>query len=334
MCDANKSIADRLEQYGEDFDFFQAIRLLQNACHDEKQQSKVSFDNALSFSFSASSVCRIRKINASYWNITAGKLGLYGPHGVLPPIFLETILNNKRARCETGNKQFPLKDFLDIFNNRLLLLHYFVWKKYKFYIFYEEQQKNKNNFETILLSYLGIKNHEYVRNFFCNSVGLFCFTKLFMSRGCPTASHLKQLLSVYFNLPIKITEDINKQVILPISECTLLSSKKRDFSLLGHGALLGTSLCYGRQHIRITIGPVSYAKYIDLLPGTSTFKKMREIIKFYLGITYSYDLQFLLADEEMPGLYLATAAPPQLGWCTWLPSKMKKMINVVIEATN
>ena len=61
-------------------------------------------------------------------------LGLIGPIGALPRHYTETMLERIRE------KDFSLRDFLDLFNHRLISLFYRAWEKYCLPVTYERSR--------------------------------------------------------------------------------------------------------------------------------------------------------------------------------------------------
>ena len=76
-------------------------------------------------------------------------MGLTGPSGVLPLVYSELVIDRLRERDRT------LRDFLDIFNHRMISLFYQAWEKYRFFVPYERGERDRFSHHVLALLGLG-----------------------------------------------------------------------------------------------------------------------------------------------------------------------------------
>src|SRR5262245_15232780 len=119
------------------FDFFAALRVLARMAEDRQSPSDdsrtaldlIRFRAHQSLSFPASEIWDIAKPASSQGlaELTVAFLGLTGPLGALPRPYSELVMQ----RIRKGD--FALRDFLDLFNQRLLTIFARAGEKYRFY---------------------------------------------------------------------------------------------------------------------------------------------------------------------------------------------------------
>src|SRR5579862_3557428 len=135
------------------FDFFQAVRLLERLAREKAQtradwrqapvgrdaapdEEVVRFRAQTALSFQGPEVVRIgakdpRPESTAAMEMTVSFLGLTGPQGVLPPHYTALLLQRIKS------KDFVFRDFLDLFNHRVVSLFYRAWEKYRLPFSYE-----------------------------------------------------------------------------------------------------------------------------------------------------------------------------------------------------
>jgi len=158
------ALADELFEKGYEFDFFQALKLL-DALHEDELAG--TFDpvdrlartiqiRALpSLSFPASSIYRIGKPGA--WDgdtrtdpgnpdvpaVTINFFGLTGPNGTLPLEYTDLLNRLSFTGGVAPFERTALRDWFDIFNHRLGLMLYAAWEKYRFPVRFAKFARSK-----------------------------------------------------------------------------------------------------------------------------------------------------------------------------------------------
>ena len=146
-------LTEELFAKGYEFDFFQALKLL-DAIHEDRLSGTFDAVDRLartiqvrahpSLAFPASSIYRIGKPGA--WDgdtrtdpgnldvpaVTITFFGLTGPNGVLPIEYTDLLSRLSFSGGIAPFERTALRDWLDIFNHRLALLLYAAWEKYRF----------------------------------------------------------------------------------------------------------------------------------------------------------------------------------------------------------
>src|SRR5262249_52742051 len=89
--------------------------------------------------------------------MTVAFMGMTGPSGVLPRHYTELMLRLDRE--VKGPERRALREWLDLFNHRMISLFYRAWEKYRFYIPYERGEYNAREpdaFTRCLFSLVGL----------------------------------------------------------------------------------------------------------------------------------------------------------------------------------
>jgi type VI secretion system protein ImpH len=78
--------------------------------------------------------------------------------------------------------------------------------------------------------------------------------------------------------------------------------------------------------VRLRLGPLTLAQYIDFLPDGSAHEPLRAITRFFAGEGLDFEVQLILKRDEVPVCELDDTLSeqgrivPQLGWSTWAKS--------------
>ncbi|MFM2096746.1 MAG: hypothetical protein RIS70_3870, partial [Planctomycetota bacterium] len=232
------SVAERLAKEPWRFDFFQAVRLLEQIDRERAGRGSneprslvgndgpaarelARFHAVASHSFPAATVAALRgldpqKIASSSTQATSEPapvaldvpfIGLFGPQGVLPQHYTQLVIDRTRK------KDFSLRDFLDIFNHRVISYFYRAWEKYRFAIGYErallkqesDPAADEDLFTSCLFSLVGMAPPS-LRGRMDFSDRILLYYAAHFTQRTRTAWALGAMIQDYFDVPTRIDQ--------------------------------------------------------------------------------------------------------------------------------
>ena len=317
-----------LFEEGYRFDFFQAVRLLERISlhsqpvgHDASPtQEAVRFLSHLSLSFPPSAVHDITPAEngSGPAQMTVAFMGLTGPLGVLPRHYTELLIERVR------HKDLTLRDFLDLFNHRLIALFYRAWTKYHFPIAYEQamsRHERDERFSLYLFDLIGMGTRGLRGRLEVEDEALVFYAGL-LAQHPHSASALEGLLKDYFEVPVTVSQFLGQWLPLSVTNRSRLGPREAN-NVLGGSAIAGRHVWDQQAKFKLCLGPLTFAEFCQFLPSGNTFQTLVEVSRFYAGEEYDFDVQLLLKAAEVPWCRLGggeeTAA--RLGWSAWLKTQ-------------
>lgn len=259
------------------------------------------------------------QIEALVWDevspprMTVNFMGLIGPLGVLPNYYTELVAGRVRARDAVA------RDFLDIFHHRLISLFYQAWEVHHFTAGYE---RNRDPLSEILLDLIGIGTANLQRRWPVRDHTLIFYGGLLALEPRPTLA-LESLLADYFGVEVELEQFMGVWRALDLQDQCRLEQGDEDSRSLGWGAVAGDEIWDQQSRVRIRLGPLDAAKYLEFLPNGAAYEPLRALTRAFCGDDIEFEVQLILKREEVPVCELGreTGAAPQLGWFTWIHSK-------------
>jgi type VI secretion system protein ImpH len=335
------------------FDFFQAVRLMQRLAperapvgHDGPPGREVARFRALpSLTFPASSLFEVTRPppGSTVPRMVVTFLGLTGPSGVLPRHYTDLILRLERER--KGEERRALREWLDLFNHRLVSLFYRAWEKYRFWLAYERGEPGRDDPDTFTralhavvgLGTGGLRDRLRVAAVELGrgrerllarveDLTLLHYAGLLAQRK-RNASGLEALLADYFGVPVRVRQFVGQWLQLEPASQSRLGVAGGNCSL-GEDTVAGERVhdCQGK--IRVRLGPLTYPRFVEFLPDRSpapeqkAFFLLVHLVRLYAGPEFDFDVQPVLRADAVPECQLTDDAPgPRLGWNTWLTSQ-------------
>jgi type VI secretion system protein ImpH len=298
------------------FDFYQAVRLLENAHPDKPRigESLQPRDDAVRFTQEPELIFYPTTLGA-YAAPVGGRparlvvnfFGLLGPNGPLPTHITEY------ARDRERNANDPtLVRFLDVFQHRMVSLFYRAWANAQPAVSLDRPERDRFSFYVGSLFGLGeatLRNRDAVPDF-----AKLHFAGLLAAPTRPAAG-LKLVLSRFFGLPVEIEQWVGHWMALPAASVSRLGARDGS-SALGVSTLLGSRVWDCQHKFRVVIGPLKIGDYERFLPGGDSLRRLVDWVRNYARDGLDWDVNVQLKQEDVPPLKLGRHV--RLGYTTWM----------------
>jgi type VI secretion system protein ImpH len=317
-----------LFEQGYRFDFFQAVRVLERLFPDRLPVGREAsparevarFRSQLSLSFPASQISEVVRPGEGKGpaQMTVAFMGLTGLLGVLPRHYTEMLLERVRRR------DFTLRDFLDLFNHRLISLFYRAWEKYRFPISYERAAATGERFDSFslhLFDVIGMGTKGLQGRLEVADEALLFYAGL-IAQSPRSASALEGVLRDYFTVPSRVSQFTGQWLPLAVENRTRPGPRDRN-NILGASAVLGHRVWDQHAKFRVRLGPLSLAQFCQFLPVGDAFRQLAQLTGFFANQEVDFDLQLAVKAAEVPWCRLGEKGDsgPRLGWSTWLKTR-------------
>ncbi len=323
------------------FEFFQAVRVLELWLLQQQRGARggdvvarhLRFRNSPSLGFPASEIAAARAFDreglplddpqlrraavaagdVAQVDLVPAFFGLLGTQGALPLHYTEALSTRQGTRRDEGATAF-----FDLFADRAAALFYGAWKKYR--LPFRHQTDRDHHYLPLLLSLAGI-GHPALRDRLRSGGGVVHDESIAhyaaAARHRPvSASFLRQVLSDYFGVALRIEQFVGRWFTVPPEHRTRLGDP---------GALLGVSTHAGDRiwqrdlRMRIWIGPLRKHQFADFLPGGEHARALEKMLTLFAGVSFEYEVRLILAREDVQGSALGGATGgARLGWDSFL----------------
>lgn len=288
-------------------------------------------------------------------NLVGNFLGLFGPNGALPIPYTRKLLElDSEARYRQTSTRSAFRDWLDIFNHRLMQLLFQGWEKYRFSVSYTRNVwrvrpndffPDTDRFSQVLFSAIGLgtkplrnrlaiyapdhlQNPEAKPLARIEDRALLKYVSVF-ARQRAGVYELEGILEDYFCIAISVQSMTGQWLALPESVQTKLTDDGN--AALGVNCVAGEKVWDASSMFRLILGPMSYKQFVSYLPDPhpSPARKgvylLSQLTRLYVGAELDFEIQLILKKEEVPPPELRDAPETELGtrlgWNLWLCSE-------------
>lgn len=336
------SVAVRLLEKPFQYDFFQAMRLLEKIAEEDDQafpnwkpvgedgppqRELVQLKVLCARTFPPSEVSSIirRRTDGEHGTVegespfvmTTTFMGLFGAQGVMPLHYTQTILDRVRR------KDYALRDFLDLFHHRILSLFYKAWEKYRFPIAYERARRctpklgKLDLFTETLFSLTGMGTQQTRGRLLIDDDTFLYYSGHFAHRP-RSALGLQQILEDYFAFEVVVQQYVGHWLYIDPADQSRLGTLGGN-NRLGEDTVAGHRMWNCETRFRLRIGPVGYSQYQRLMPSGDQLAEVAQLTRTYVGSSLDFDIQLVLKKSEVPPCILGSdESPCFLGYNMWL----------------
>ena len=330
--DVLKQIVRRLAKQRSNQGFFQAVRLILSATSTTLGRNLRPGEEAIRFRAEASEAfpaCEIADIfldddldddlddgKKSVPILDASFFGLYGPSGVLPQHYTQLVIDRIRKK-DTG-----LRDFLDIFNHRLISLFYRAWEKNHFPIAYETaNQANVTDLVTECLRNLVGFGNSGVRNRMQVSDNAWLHYSGLKALSGPRPDAVEGMISDHFKVPSSVSSFQGEWLRIPLEEQTSLGLTQlgdTKNNALGVDTIAGQRTWGVEHRFRVEVGPLRLDQFNRFVPNGASLVPLAQMIRTVVGPQFDFDVQVTLHKLDVVGTKLGAESSSRLGWNSWL----------------
>lgn len=306
------------------FRFFQAVRLLERLFPERNpvglfvapHTEVVQFSSVPTLAFPASEIQSLEMSPDGRPKMSVNFMGLCAAVGVLPHAYTEFLL--ERARVKDRGPA----EFFDLFNHRMISLFYLGWQKYRFYIAYERTGAGEDVISATLLNLIGLGTKGLSRRMDIEDEACLFYAG-FLSQRRPTAQGLRQLIEDYFDVPVSVEQFTGTWRRLPPQNRTFLRDSGAFSEQLGMGTIVGDECFDQHGAITIRLGPLSFDRYREFLPGARAYVELRSWLRLYTKREFDFVIRLVLERDEVPRMMLGEdgIGAPCLGLVSWLKNR-------------
>ena len=295
------ALADQLDKA----DFVSSLRLLEACYHTQPRigtatQLKGEFvrlSQRVATGFQGRALDALEAIpgGSHQFRLYANFFGLLGTNGPLPLHYSEYA--DQRARHENDP---TFREFLDIFNHRLLSLYYRAIAEVDPSI--NQDRPTANTFNDMLGSIAGLLPPQARARDGMSDTGKLFYAG-WMGGRSKSPEAIAGIVSEYFGVNATVREFVGGWLRLPASDKSCLSGQRGNFSL-GQSSYIGHRVWSISHKFVLVIESLTWEQFSDFEPGGQRSAHLFDLVRNIIGDEWDWDLQLQFASGEVRPLKL------------------------------
>jgi type VI secretion system protein ImpH len=329
----NIKLSQTLFPKASNYSFFQLVDLLHRLHSDdqEKEQDfkadnqRIVFSSSAKISFARSDVQQldfVRNENDTAWSASFSNdnqyalettfLGLHGSQSPLPYHYLDIT-----AR-EESQKYHGLSNFLDFFNQRLLVLFYRSWRKYRYYLRFQPDATDA--FSQQMFSLVGLADRSLRQKTQINWCKMLSYAGTLAARS-RSPQVVAGIVAHYFELKnVEIEQWVFRRIDIPDFQTVKVGQQN---CALGENFVIGNKAPDRRGKFVLHIKGLTHSRFRDFLPNGKDYSTLVKLIEFTFREPLAYDLSLGMIPEELTPMQVGNDKSARLGWTTFVGDSLK-----------
>ncbi|QDV25573.1 type VI secretion system baseplate subunit TssG [Aureliella helgolandensis] len=244
-------------------------------------------------------------------------LGLFGPSGTLPQHYTQTIIDRGRQ------KDYALRDFLNLFNHRWISFFYRAWEKHDFPSAFQTSRslKQEDPITKILSSLVGFGTSGLRDRTQLDDSSLLYYAGLLADTRARQTS-LTNMIADWFKVSVEVLQFQGQWIHISVPDQTRMQAGQlgvNSNNRLGFDTVAGQRVWNVENRLRLKIGPLNVEEFRRFSPMGDRLAALHALARTYLGPQMEFDIQVVLQRQSVPPIRLGSSPnPSHLGWNTWL----------------
>lgn len=293
------------------FDLFRVLRDLERGSPEKPRigdsttvaQEVVALGQEPFIGFAASNIARIDTTAAGTPRLFTRFLGFFGPHGALP-------LNNTLEALGWLQRDPSFPRFTDLLANRFQQLFFRAWADAR--PIAQHDRPKDDRFAGYVGAFAGVGSPALASRDAVADLAKLPYAGLASAR-IKSARRLVQILRGVMGLDAWIIERVGTWLVFEPDARTALGASG---SALGVDTVLGQRAFSINDKFRIRLRAQTLEQYAAMLPGGDVARRIADLVFFYAGHRFEYDVELQLPAKLAPAAQLGVSG--QLGWTAWM----------------
>ena len=325
-----RDLADTLLADARNYSFHRLLEHL-HALHDDDLEAqpasrasrrRIRLQSYAGMGFPASDLTVAERVDETLGNeryrVQTTFLGLQGADSPLPGYYLD------RLAYEQAQGRGIRPEFLDFFNHRLLTLLHHSWRKYRYYIRFQANARDR--FSRYVFSLIGLNDNDLRGATPLPWGRLLSFAGLIASRS-RAPSVVSGIVEHCFDLHgVYIREFEPRSVPLLKRHRVALGSLN---GVLGENFTIGDRARTRASQFTLVIPNLSQKRFREFLPSGSQCARLRQLLDFLARDVPAYYVELGLREEDVPPFNLRREGGTHLGWTSFIECQAQRHPAVV-----